>query len=75
MTTEFGKLVEKLSDHLLHLEARVQIDDECVKQLSKLSGMIYTEAFYDPFNEKTQEFAQTLWPVIDALNAKLHFRK
>jgi hypothetical protein len=51
------------------------ISDECLKDLYELYQMIHCEAFYDPYNAKTQEFAERLWPHIKAVNSELKFKK
>jgi|SRR5580765_4571904 len=48
---------------------------QCMKALSDLYGLIWIEACYDPYNQKTKEFAETLLPHIRLLNDVLKFKR
>jgi len=43
--------------------------------LSQLHGIVWTEAHYDPTNERTKEFALRLSPLMQELNQFLKFKK
>ena len=42
--------------------------------LSKVYGRIWTEAYYDPYNEETKKFALSLAPLMAMLNDTLKFK-
>lgn len=70
-----AEIVKKLSEEVAALEARIQVDDDCMNHLYKLYSYIWVEASYDPDSEASQKFAARLLPHIQALNEKLHFKK
>lgn len=67
--------VDYLRKELDALSARLQVDDECMQHLCALYEKIWPEACYDPMTKETEKFARDLLPHIQALNAKLKFKR
>ncbi len=49
--------------------------EQLFKALRLLSGMIWAEAFYDPYNESTQKFARRLDPHMEEVAKIIKFKK
>lgn len=69
-----AEAVQRLAKEVADLEARIQVDDECIEHLNKLYGLIWVEACYDPDSEESSKFAAKCLPHIRALNDKLKFK-
>lgn len=69
-----AEAVQRLAQEVSDLEARIQVDDECVEHLNKLYGLIWVEACYDGDHPESIKFAQKCLPHIRALNKKLKFK-
>ena len=52
-----------------------RLDAEVKKLLSDVYGALWTEAYYDGFNDATIKFAQPLADKMSALNKILKFKK
>ena len=52
----------------------VALDPEAAALLSKLYGLIWTEACYDPSTEGSEKFARECLPLIKRLNEMWRFK-
>ncbi len=57
------------------LRNRINISDRAMKNLHDLYAIIWTEACYDPYNDRSQETATRCLPLIQELNKELGFKK
>lgn len=52
-----------------------ELDNEVRALLNEVYGALWTEAYYDPYNKSTQEFARPLAEKMTRLNKLLHFKQ
>lgn len=57
------------------VQEKVELEPDAHEALTKLYGLIWVEARYDPDNQSTQKFAERLLPHIQLLNKKWGFKK
>lgn len=69
------ELINQLKNNIETLESRISVSDEAIKNMCKLYSIIWTEACYDSYNNKSRETAQRCLPFIQALNNEFKFKK
>jgi hypothetical protein len=63
-----------LIDDILY-RPETEIEVETGKLLCSIYGIVWAEAYYDPYNEDTQRFALRIVDKIGRLNEILHFKE
>lgn len=58
-----------------YIPANTKIPDEALKLLAQVYSVLWTEAYYDPYNEDTRKFATPLADIMTQINKLIKFKQ
>jgi len=74
MIDKVEEAIDKLRKEVSTLRSQRAVSEEALGHLRAIYKTAWNEGFFDPYNDKSYEAAQKIWPHIKALNDELRFK-